>query len=162
MKFRKISPEEELDSMVKVLNESHLTVAKEFRFNRQNNPSNNAFIEAGTLQTQIKKSIDLFAMEIDNNIIGCIAIERSPNHSETFFIEKVSIIPRERHKGYGEKMMKFAEGKIKEMQGRKVSVALIDTNYKLKHWYELQGYNETCVRDFPHLPFNVCFMEKKL
>lgn len=162
MKFRKISPEEELDKIIDILNNSHLTIAEEFGFTRENNPSNNAFIDANTLRSQLTKGIELFTAESEDKQVGCIAIEKSANQSGTFYIEKVSVLPEARHNGYGEKIMKFAEDKIKDKRGKKVSLALIDKNYRLKHWYEQLGYSETGTRDFPHLPFLVCFMEKEL
>lgn len=158
----KITADSDLTKVVDVLKRSHGTVAEEFEFTKENNPSNMAFVDCETLKKQLKKGIELFLFEEENVPIGCVAIEKSPNGTDTFYIEKVSVIPEERRKGYGEQIMKFAEARIKEKRGEKVSVALIDKNYRLKHWYEQLGYCESGVRDFPHLPFLVCFMEKKL
>jgi diamine N-acetyltransferase len=58
--------------------------------------------------------------------------------------------------------MNFATEKIKSLGGKWVSIALIDSNKVLKNWYVKQGFVETGIRDFPHLPFRVCFMKKQL
>ena len=58
--------------------------------------------------------------------------------------------------------MEFATEKIKAHNGKWISIALIDSNTRLKNWYSKQGFKETGIRDFPHLPFRVCFMKKEL
>ena len=59
-------------------------------------------------------------------------------------------------------MMDFAAEKIKGYGGKWISIALIDSNTILKNWYLSQGFKETGIKDFPHLPFRVCFMNKKV
>ena len=162
MKISLIDPNHDLSEVVKVLNLSHETVAKEFGFTKESNPSNNAFIDETTLRMQLNKGIDLYVMSIDKRQIGCIAMEKSLKETDTYYIEKVSVIPEFRHHGYGEKLMDFAISKIKDLGGKTVSIALIDSNERLKKWYKLQGFNETGFKDFEHLPFRVCFMSKKI
>ncbi|NJK86217.1 MAG: GNAT family N-acetyltransferase [Bacteroidales bacterium] len=142
------------------MNSSHATVAREFGFTKESNPTNNAFIDELTLRSQLNKGIELYAMTIDKKMVGCIAIEKSLKEADTFYIEKVSVIPEYRHFGYGVKLMDFATAKIKESGGKTISIALIDSNLRLKNWYKLQGFTETQVKDFEHLPFRVSFMKK--
>jgi N-acetylglutamate synthase-like GNAT family acetyltransferase len=99
---------------------------------------------------------------IDSKAAGCIAIEKSIREEDTFYIEKVSVLPEYRHNGYGIDLMNFALDKIKIKGGKWVSIALIDSNTRLKDWYLNQGFIETGTKDFPHLPFRVCFMKKDL
>jgi ribosomal protein S18 acetylase RimI-like enzyme len=162
MNFTKILPGTDLSETIRVLNKSHLTVADEFGFTRETNPSNNAFIDAVTLNKQLGNNIELFQLMIDGTAAGCIAIEKSLKEENTFYIEKVSVLPEYRHKGYGIDLMNFAFDKIKNEGGRWVSIALIDSNKRLKDWYTRQGFTETGTKDFPHLPFRVCFMKKEL
>ena len=162
MDFIQINPEKDLSAIVGILNVSHGTVAKDFEFTKDNNPTNNAFIDEQTLSVQLNKGIDLYAMLNNDKLIGCIAIEKSTNETDTFYIEKVSIIPEFRNRGYGIKLMDFAITKIKEFGGKVISIALIDSNIKLKKWYLSQGFIETGTKDFIHLPFRVCFMNKQI
>jgi ribosomal protein S18 acetylase RimI-like enzyme len=162
MKFDYVNSEQDLSVIVHLLNVSHGTVAKEFGFTRENNPTNNAFIDKLTLRTQLNKGIDLYSMSSDGKRIGCIAIERSTKELDTFYIEKVSVLPEFRNRGYGINLMDFATSKIREAGGKIVSIALIDSNAKLKRWYLAQGFIETATKDFEHLPFRVCFMNKQL
>jgi hypothetical protein len=105
MDFTIVDSRDDLSAMVQVLNVSHGTVAKDFGFTKENNPTNNAFIDASTLKAQLNKGIDLYAMS---------------------------------------------------MNGKS------DSHTKLKKWYSSQGFIETGTKDFEHLPFRVCFMNKPL
>jgi N-acetylglutamate synthase-like GNAT family acetyltransferase len=162
MSFIKVPPDSNLSTIINVLNESHLTVAKEFRFSKLDNPTNNAFIDAVSLRTQLEKGIELYQLMLDDKVVGCIAIEKSIKEADTFYIEKVSVVPDHRHKGFGLKLMKFALDEIKNRGGKCASIALIDSNLKLKIWYLKQGFIETGTKDFAHLPFKVCFMIKQI
>jgi diamine N-acetyltransferase len=162
MEFIFVDRSQDLSEIVNVLNISHSTVAKEFGFTKDNNPGNNAFIDEPTLKAQLNKGIDLYALSIDNKLIGCVAIEKSKKETDTFYIEKVSIIPECRNQRYGLKLMEFACSMIKKSGGKFVSIALIDAHIKLKSWYISQGFIETGTKDFEHLPFRVCFMRKQI
>jgi len=160
--FKKVILEEDLTTSVKILNDSHLTVAKEFNFTKQNNPTNSAFIDIETLWSQLSKGIELYLMMINNMPIGCIATEKSPKEIDTYYIEKVSIIPEYRHQRFGLILMNFALDMIKHAGAKKASIALINSNIRLKNWYKQQGFIENGTKDFEHLPFIVCFMSKQL
>ena len=162
MEFVRVNSSLDLSSVVKVLTEAHGTVAKEFGFTKESNPTNNAFIDEQTLRTQLDKGIELYQLTINDKVIGCIAIEKSKKEVDTFYIEKVSIIPEYRNQGYGVKMMEFATQIIKANGGTWISIALIDSNTKLKNWYLKQGFKETGTKEFPRLPFRVCFMNKQI
>jgi len=111
--FTLVNSNSDLSAIVQVLNVSHGTVAKDFGFTKDNNPTNNAFINESTLRTQLNKGIDLYTMSLDNKLIGCIAIEKSTKEIDTFYIEKVSVVPEFRNPGLGVKSMDFAIYKIK-------------------------------------------------
>jgi diamine N-acetyltransferase len=160
MRFEKVNSNDDLSIVIKILNESHGTVAKEFGFTKESNPTNNAFIDEPTLRTQLEKGIELYQLNENREIIGCIAIEKSQKETGTFYIEKVSVIPAYRNHGYGTALMEFASEKIKESGGTWISIALIDSNVPLKKWYTKQGFQVTGIKDFPRLPFRVCFMNR--
>lgn len=162
MNFIKISPDDDLSEVVQVLNKSHGTVAEEFGFTKESNPSNNAFVDAESLRKHLMKGIELFLLTVKGKAAGCIAIEKSMKEEDTFYIEKVSVLPEYRHNGYGVNLMNFAIDKIKEQNGKQASLALIDSNKQLKEWYLKQGFIETGTKDFLHLPFRVCFMSKQI
>jgi len=161
MDFIYINPEEDVSAVLKVLNLSHGTIARDFNFTKEDNPTNNAFIDEKTLREQLKNGIALYGLKMENRLVGCIAIEKSKREVDTYYIEKVSVLPEFRHQGIGVRLMDFATDKIKNAGGKMISIALIDSNSKLKKWYLSQGFVETGFKDFEHLPFRVCFMRKE-
>jgi diamine N-acetyltransferase len=161
MDFIYINPEEDVSAVLKVLNLSHGTIARDFNFTKEDNPTNNAFIDEKTLRELLKNGIALYGLKMENRLVGCIAIEKSKREVDTYYIEKVSVLPEFRHQGIGVRLMDFATNKIKNAGGKMISIALIDSNSKLKKWYLSQGFVETGFKDFEHLPFRVCFMRKE-
>jgi len=162
MEIIQIYSNDNLADSVYVLNTSHNTVAELFGFTKATNPTNNAFIDESTLKFQLEKGIELYGMLIDRKLMACIAIEKSKRDLDTYYIEKVSVIPAYRNKGYGTELINFALAKIKEMKGKRASLSLIDSYTVLKQWYSVQGFVEISTKDFEHLPFRVCFMSKEL
>jgi len=160
--FSFIPPEGDLSAAVQVLNVSHGTVAMQFGFTQETNPTNNAFIDEATLRSQLNTGIRLYGLSVENELIGCIAVEESTKEAETFYIEKVSVLPDYRNQGYGVQLMDFATDLIKKEGGKFVSIALIDSHTKLKNWYLSQGFVQTGTKAYEHLPFVVCFMSKQL
>lgn len=159
--FIYIEPNQDVSEIVRVLNLSHGTIAGDFNFTKEDNPTNNAFIDEKTLREQLNNGIELYGLKMNNRLVGCIAIEKSKREPSTYYIEKVSVLPEFRHQGIGVRLMDFATAKIKDAGGQIISIALIDSNTKLKKWYLSQGFIETGFKDFEHLPFRVCFMRKE-
>jgi ribosomal protein S18 acetylase RimI-like enzyme len=101
-------------------------------------------------------------LTIDKEPAGFIAIEKSEKEEGIFYIEKLGVVPRYRHKGYGKKLMGFAAKRVRKLGGKKISIGIIDSNKKLKEWYKQLGFSINGTKNFDHLPFKVCFMEKNL
>ncbi|GAT63709.1 GNAT family N-acetyltransferase [Paludibacter jiangxiensis] len=160
--LQRILPDADLSGAVAVLRSAHGTVAQQFGFTQETNPTNSAFIDAETLRGQLEKGIELYLMIEEGNAVGCIAIEESQTEVETFYIEKVSVVPDFRNRGLGMELMNFAASLIKERGGKHIGIALINEYEKLKAWYQRQGFREILVKEYPHLPFNVCFMSKEI
>jgi ribosomal protein S18 acetylase RimI-like enzyme len=162
IRLQRILPDADLSGAVAVLRSAHETVAQQFGFTEKTNPSNSAFIDAETLRGQLETGIELYLMTENQAPVGCIAIEESKTQAETFYIEKVSVVPACRNRGLGVELMNFATSLIAERGGKHISVALINEHEKLKAWYQRQGFKEMLVKEYAHLPFNVCFMSKEV
>jgi ribosomal protein S18 acetylase RimI-like enzyme len=162
MNFTFIGEKDDLTRVVRVLNESHGTVAEEYGFTKETNPTNSAFIDGDALRKLLQKGIELYSLGEDENLIGCIAIEKSMKEPDTYYIEKVSVLPKYRRCGYGLRLMEFATEKIRKKGGKWISIALIDANKNLKNWYLKQGFMETGTKIFPNLPFTICFMNMNI
>ena len=160
--IQKISKQDDFVVPAKVLNEAFGTVAKEFGLTQENCPTNSAFITSDELKAQLTENREFYICKHNSEIVGFIAIEESLTESDTFYIEKLAVIPAYRHAGIGLRLMNFAANRIAELGNKRISVALINSNTVLKNWYAGQGYTEVLVKSFERLPFDVCFMEKRV
>jgi len=143
---------------VRVIRDSFITVADEFNITKQNAPTNPAFIEIETLQTMKQKGIDMYGAFINNAVIGFVAIEKVSE--DLYYMEKLAVLPEYRHKGYGTRLIDFVVETVKKAGGKKISIGIINENKVLKDWYIRNGFFETEIREFSHLPFTVCFLER--
>ena len=160
--IKKVTEKDNFKSLAKLLNDSFITVIDDFGITKDNCPSHNAFIDDETLKSKLIVDREFYQLEINGSSIGFIAIEKSKSEKGTFYIEKVAVHPDFRHDGLGKQLMDFATKMIMALGGKRISIGVIDSNTKLKKWYNNQGYIETGVKVFDHLPFNVCFMDKRL
>lgn len=143
---------------VNVIRDSFITVANDFNLTRQSAPTNPAFIEIEALQAMKKKGVDMYGAYINNTLIGFVAIEKSDEN--LYFMEKLAVLPEYRHNGYGLRLINFVIERVKEEGGKKISIGIINENRVLKDWYIKNGFSETGIKQFPHLPFCVCFLER--
>jgi len=159
--IQQVTKKNNFDVLANLLNESFATVAKEFGLTKDNSPTNNAFITREALKSQLIKNREFYTYIINAQTVGFVAIEKALNTPDTFYIEKLAVIPGYRHLGIGRQLMDFATKRIAELGGKNISIGLINSNTILKNWYLKQGYTVCFVKTFDHLPFEVCFMEKQ-
>ena len=160
--IKKVKPHDDFHALAQLLNESYADVARDFGLTCENCPTNSAFISDETLKIQFEEGREYFYFEDGHQKCGFIAIEPSKYDAGLFYIEKVAVHPNARHKGIGRQLMNFAVARITERGGQRVSIGLINANRILKDWYKGQGFCQPEVKNFAHLPFEVCLMEKVL
>jgi ribosomal protein S18 acetylase RimI-like enzyme len=160
--IRKVSLKSDFAVLAKLLNDSFATVADDFGLTEENCPTNNAFITADRLKSQLSVDSEFYYHKDGDGITGFIAIEKSSRDAGTFHIEKVAVHPDSRHKNIGRELMRLAEERIGALGGNRITIGLIDSNARLKGWYRKQGYVEFETKSYEHLPFDVCIMEKMI
>lgn len=149
--------EQGINASVDVIRESFSTVADEFGLTKENSPSNGAFLDYGRLFDDYKRGIKMFGLFKNEKQIGFVALEKKDN--SLFYLEKLSVLPEHRHKGYGRMLMDFAKGFVAEHGGSEISIGIIYENKRLLSWYESYGFMITGTKQFDHLSFVVCFMK---
>jgi len=162
--FKRIQTDDHLavKKSLSVLHKSFVTVADEFGLTSKNSPTNPAFISEERFRDNLKKGVEFYLYYSKGKPVGCVAIEKAKGQNDLFYIERLGVIPENRHRNIGKKLMEFATRKIVEQGGKCISIGVIDENQLLKEWYRLQGFKEKKVEEFDHLPFTVCFMERRL
>ena len=160
--IKRVTEQDDFIVLAKVLNEAFGTVAKDFGLTKENTPTNSAFITSDSLQAQLTEHREFYTCMMDGRYVGFVAIEKSLDTPDTFYIEKLAVIPTFRHQGIGCRLIHFATNRIKELGGKQISIALINGNTVLKQWYANLGYRETSIKTYEHLPFDVCFMNYRM
>ncbi len=156
--IKEITDDSGLKESVEVIRDSFITVANGFGLNKDNCPSNPAFISLKKLRELRKKGIRTFGLFCDSRQVGFVALEKASD--AVYYMEKLAVLPEYRHRGFGKQLIDFVFDYVRRENGRKVSIGIIDRNTVLKDWYRDCGFVETGTRQFEHLPFLVCFMEK--
>lgn len=147
----------ELDQCAEVIRKGFGTVAEEFGLTQENCASNGAFIKVERLEGDIQKGNLMYALFVDDMIAGFMQLEKKSDTE--FILEKLAVLPEYRHRGYGKKMLAFAENKVKELHGDKILIAIIEENTVLKNWYLDNGCVHVGTMKYDRLPFTVGFME---
>ncbi len=158
--IRELTEDRELLDSAPLVREAFGTVAREMGLTVANCPSNPAFITPEKMLELKSKGLRCYGYFVGDYQVGFIAIENAGGG--TFYLEKLAVLADFRHNGNGRQLMDHACALIRNWGGRKVSVALINENGVLKEWYRNYGFVETGTKNFPQLPFTVCFMEKNI
>jgi len=158
--IKEIITVEELNSSVHVIQKSFYTVADEFGLTVQNCPTNPAFMKESDLLKTKEKDVSMYGLFNEGNQIGFVALEKPTPDSTVFYLERLAVLPEYRHKGYGRLLMDYAFEVVKKNNGKKISIGIINENLRLKKWYVDYGFKELEIKQYPHLPFDVCFLEK--
>ena len=161
--IKEICTLEELKSSVPVIQKSFYTVADELGLTVQNCPTNPAFLEeSDLLKRKEKNNVSMYGLFNECDQIGFVALERPSPDSTVFYLERLAVLPEYRHKGYGRLLMDYAFEIVKKNDCEKISIGIINENVRLKNWYVDYGFKELEIKQYPHLPFDVCFLEKEV
>lgn len=156
--IKEIKDSTERIKSAQVLRDSYMTVAVEFKLTRRNCPTNAAFTTPEQLQQLMERGAEFYGWYDNKKLIGFVAIEHAGE--QIYYMEKLAVLPEYRHRGYGKKLADFVYSYVKDKKGERIAIGIIDKNRLLKEWYKKQGYVEKGKKEFHHLPFTVCFMER--
>ncbi len=149
--------DDDLDKCVQVIHSAFGTVAKEFGLTETNSPTNAAFMKSERLTYDRDKGNLMYVLKEQGNIAGFMQLEKKEENR--YELKNICVAPEYRHRGFGEALLDFAKGKVKELGGNKISIGIIEENTVLKQWYLNNGFIHTGTKKFDHLPFTVGFME---
>jgi diamine N-acetyltransferase len=166
--IRELNAGVDLNTSARVIRRSFKTVADDFGLTRQNCPGHTAFLTTEGLRNEKDHGLKCFGLFSDQTQVGFVGIEeykpdtivRLGPEEKRYWLEKLAVLPSHRHRGYGEKLVDFAVHYVLEMGGTRIALGMMNKHAVLKRWYLGLGFREAEVREFAHLPFVVCFMEK--
>jgi ribosomal protein S18 acetylase RimI-like enzyme len=149
--------ESELNDCLNVIHESFMTVANDFGLTIENCPTNGAFMPFNRLQNDLARGHLMFAFYAKGKAVGFMQLSKQDNYA--YELEKLAVLPQNRHNGYGKELINFAKSKVLDLGASKITIGIIEENIRLKDWYTANGFIHTGTRVFAHLPFTVGFME---
>lgn len=97
------------------------------------------------------KRHELFIMEIDNSIVGCIVIstlmddeylpmEWLTANKNNVYIHRLAVHPSQQGKGFAKQLMDFAEAESKRNHFTSIRLDTFSQNKRNQKFYELRGY----------------------
>jgi len=149
-----------LSMYAEVIRNSFATVASDFNLTRENCPGHTSFITNERLASKLKDGYYPFGYFSDGKLVGFASLTDTGNG--LYEMNDVSILPEYRHFGYGKALLDFCKDKIKEFDGSKITIGIVEENTVLKKWYAANGFVHTDIKQSEHLPFKVGYMEWEL
>ena len=147
----------DLNGCLEVIRAGFQTVADEFGLTRENCPTNGAFMPMERLRSDFDKGNCMLAVFDGGMPIAFMQLAKS--NYDTVLLEKLAVLPQYRHRGYGKSLLDFAKARSAQLGAKRISISVIEENFRLKQWYEANGFTQTEVKTYPHLPFTVGYME---
>lgn len=144
-----------LSECLEVIHKSFAPVAEKFHLTEINCPTHTSFIKLERLIFESGNGVDMYGIYDGGQMIGFVGLDRRESEA---VIEHLCVLPERQGQGHGTRLMEFALERSAELGYRRVSLGIIDADEKLRRFYERLGFIEECKRDFPHLPFTVCYM----
>ncbi len=142
--------------LVKTIRRSFQDVAKRFGLTQENAPRHPSNCTEDWIKKDIERGVTYFIIGSENSVAGCVALE--PVNSEVCYLERLAVLPHQRHQGFGKALVTHVLSKAKLLGAHQVNLGIIAEQTELKNWYIGMGFVEGESKEFPHLPFRVTFM----
>jgi len=146
----------EASLLCRLIRQSYLDVAKRFKLTSANCPKHPSNCTAGWVENDFARGASYFVLEHKAIPAGCVAIESA--NADLCYLERLAVLPHERKKGFGGRLVEHVFGIARERQAKKISIGIIAKQSELKEWYQKFGFVEGETRAFSHLPFAVTYM----
>ncbi len=143
-----------------IISESNQGVADEFGLNIDNTPKHPSFCTKQWVLADFDRGEEYFLYKQESTYIGCVAF-KNPRPGVAY-LNRLSVLPKYRHNRVGEALVKHVLNYAKTKHIRKVSLGIIAEHIRLKNWYLNLGFIEGKIQTFPHLPFDVQYMNSTL
>ena len=151
---------DELGECLSVIHRSFETVADEFGLTQENCPKHTSFMPLSYLETQMARGWNMYGLYAGKKIIGYMSLSKESDG--TFELHNLAVLPEYRCKGFGKQLLDFAAETVRSLGGTKIRIGIIDEHTVLKNWYIKNGFTETGLKKFDHLPFTSGYLERNV
>ena len=149
---------EEIPICVRVIRNSHQTVADAFGFTIENAPGYVAFAtDESRLIWHMDSEHRLMFVEEEGGIIRgyCSLLLNNANECE---LAHLSVLPEHRHRGIGAALLEHAVRVAREHHCKVMRLSIVEENTVLRKWYEQHGAVHTGTEKFGFFPFTCGYM----
>lgn len=152
----------DMEECVDVIRKSFSTVAKEFGVTEETAPRFTAFATtAERLDWQLNGEHRLMYAYCENDIIiGYYSLALQEN--QECELNNLCVLPEYRHKKVGDRLLKNAFDRARNMGCKKMNIGIVEENQVLRKWYESYGFVHIGTQKFDFFPFTCGYMTKEL
>ena len=143
-----------------LIRRAYRDVADRFELTPTNCPKHPSNCTDEWIENDLSRGVRYFILEKEHKPLGCVAVEMAGDG--LCYLERLAVLPHERRKGYGQQLVKHVFQEARELNVKKISIGIINRQTELKQWYQKIGFIEGEIKNFNHLPFQVCFMKLEL
>jgi N-acetylglutamate synthase-like GNAT family acetyltransferase len=151
---------EDTNLLAKLIREAFSDVAIRFSLTAENCPRHPSNCTTAWVGSDLARGVRYFIVEQGDELYGCVGLEQADSHC--FYLERLAVLPGRRKQGFGTLLVARALSYAEESGASWVNIGIIDADTELKQWYTRLGFVEVEKKNFPHLPFRVCFMKLNL
>ena len=143
-----------------LIRNSFRDVAERFNLTPDNCPTHPSNCTDEWIDKDIHRGVAFYILEDKGLPLGCVALEQAED--DVCYLERLGVLPAERQRGFGTVLVEHVFTEAGTFDAKHVSIGIIAEDSALKRWYGKIGFIEQETRIFPHLPFNVTFLNYKL
>lgn len=143
--------------LTRIIRDSFRDVAERFSLTPQNCPRHPSNYTVGWIEADMIRGVEYFILSQKDQPVGCVGLERPG--PDLCYLERLSVLPRNRHKGFGRALARHVMELAKAGETNKISIGIIANQTELADWYADLGFVTVGTKTFPQLPFEVLFME---
>lgn len=151
---------EDAEVVARVVRTSFRDVALRFDLTPENAPTHPSNCQADWIRSELSRGLSYYLLCSHGLVAGCVALElASPSVA---YLERLGVLPEQRGRGFGVALVRHALRQAQSAGASVVSVGVIAEHTELVSWYEHIGFARAGTRRFPHLPFEVSYLERAL
>ena len=153
---------EEIPECVRVIRNSHRTVADTFGFTKENAPRYVAFAtDENRLLWHMDSEHRLMFVDEEGGVIrGYYSLLLTDG--DECELGNLSVLPEYRHRGIGTALLKHAAETARQLGRGVMRLSIVEENKVLRKWYEQNGAVHTGTKKFDFLPFTSGYMMIRL